>query len=125
MAYRFPAVGLLDGLYILDNVISPAALTGNVNNWAPTGIGDANVLFTDDDGSNYNITGLLAPSPAVRQVLRIIHNGSGTPTLMDSNVLSTAANRFQFAGNLSIQTDIGVTLMYDPSISRWRHLNRG
>lgn len=98
------------------NDISPSQITSNQDDYAPTGIATASVLRLTTDASR-NITGITTGSDG--RVLLIMNVGSFNIVLMD-DVTSTAANRFQLTGNLTLPADAGAFLWYDSTSSRWR-----
>jgi len=101
------------------NTISPPALVGTTNDYAPTGIEGVGVLRIAS-GGNRTLTGIQAPSPERVQVIYLVNIDAGTLTLADNNVGSLAANRFLLGGNITLATDEGIALFYDRTSNRWR-----
>lgn len=98
-------------------VVSPAQITSDQNNYAPTGLATAAMLRLSSDAAR-NITGL---SAGVAAGMLALHNiGSYTITLKDESASSTAANRFALTGDVAIAADAVVLLQYDATSSRWR-----
>lgn len=97
--------------------ISPAQLTANTNDYAPTGLSTASTLRLSTDASR-NLTGLTGGADGR---LLIMHNvGSFPLVLVDESVSSSAANRFALTANLSLAADDSCLLRYDNTSSRWR-----
>ena len=102
-------------------VISPAQITANQNDYAPTGFSTATVLRLSSDAER-NITGI---SGGVDGVTKVIHNVGLFPIVFtDEDPLSTAANRFAaagaVAGNRPLLPDSTIVIIYDGTSSRWR-----
>lgn len=111
--------GLVDAqqTFALTGDISPAQITANQNDYAPTGLSTASVLRLNTDASR-NITGLTGGSDG-RVIL--IHNiGTADIVLTDEDAASTAANRFALAANVTLAGDQSAMIQYDATTSRWR-----
>lgn len=99
-------------------VLSPAAITVSQNDYNPAGLGTCTVLRLTATGA-VNITGLTAPTTG-QQLILLANVGSNTITLTNEDASSTAANRFDLAGNFGLGGG-GLTLLaYDVTSSRWR-----
>jgi hypothetical protein len=97
--------------------ISPAQLTADQNDWAPTGHGTSSTIRFSTDAAR-NITGMAGGADGV---IRILHNiGSFNATIVNESTSSTAANRFAFGNNLTIGAGQSITVRYDATSSRWR-----
>lgn len=106
----------------LSGIISPSQITGDQNNYAPTGHADASVFRLSTDASR-NITGL-AGGVAGRFVF--VHNvGAQNVVLKDESASSTAANRFALTADLTLAADAVTILQYDGTSSRWRAVSGG
>lgn len=109
-----------DSLIVFEADISPAAIGGAVNDYAPTGFATASTIRQDLSAAA-NITGLAAGSDGR---IIMLHNidAVDTLTLNHDNAGSTAANRFFLPNNASvaIRPNGSVTLRYDSTSSRWR-----
>ena len=114
----------LDENFVLAGIID-ASLSGDINDWAPTGVGAASTVRVAASGA-VNVTGMLAP--AEDGTVRIIENvGSYPLTLVPSSVSSAAANRFLISKPLVVGPNASVVLKYDldgGSTPRWRVLDR-
>lgn len=102
-----------------DAAITPTVISVSQNNYAPTGIGSA-VLMRLSSNSNIELTGLVAPSPAAARVLFMVNVGSEDIKLKNESVSSSAANRFAISGDITVQSNESMTLIYDPVSARWR-----
>lgn len=108
---------------VFANVLSPAQITADQNNYSPTGISSASMLRLSSDAAR-NITGL-ASSTAGRVI--VVHNvGANNIVLVDESTSSTAANRFALpSGNLTLTPDSVTVLQYDGTSQRWRATSYG
>lgn len=123
---------VINGPWVIgDNaILSPAALTGAANDYDPVGWRSAGVVqvsavHLSTDGGNYNLTGMAAPSPALRNMIFIQNVGaSGNITLVANSASSVAENRFDFNGNTTLQPMEGIWMVYNTSKSRWTEIAR-
>jgi len=101
------------------NVISPAALNANVDNYSPTGLSDSTHVRISAS-SAYSVSGISA-SVNVKQKY-IINIGSSNITILNDNSSSTAANRILIpgGGDLVLSQNDSITLFYDDASTRWR-----
>mgnify|MGYP001595776810 CR=1 FL=1 len=103
------------------SVITPAALSASVNNYAPNG-GDAAFLWRlNPNGGAYNITGIVAP--AVAGAMHWITCLAGTSiTLTHADAASSAVNRFNLpsAANIAMGGFDNVLIIYDGTAQRWK-----
>lgn len=110
------------GAFYTGAVLSPAQLTANTDNYAPTGIQSAAVLRLSTDASR-NLTGIVPTNSAGNAFsgrrLTIINVGAQNLVLVN-NATSTEANRFLMNANLTLNANEAVELMYDAVSSRWR-----
>lgn len=100
----------------LTGVISPAQLTANTNDWAPTGIEDAFLIRVSTDASR-DLTGIA--DQGAGRTLKLTNVGSNNLVLKDEDANSTAANRFALSGDLTLGASQSVILHYDETASRW------
>lgn len=98
-------------------IISPAQLTANTDDWAPTGLATARVIRLSTDISR-NITGMVAQSGAR---LTLINVGAAN-AVFKHEVTSTGANRFNTPGGADFTLSPSGTceVFYDATSSRWR-----
>lgn len=106
---------------LLTGVISPAQITANQNDYAPTGLGTASILKLSSDAAR-SITGLAAGGEGC--VVSLINTGSQTINLLDESASSSAANRFTLGGDVAIGAKQAILLRYDSTASRWYALAR-
>jgi hypothetical protein len=99
-------------------VISPAQLTGNTNNWNPTGLATADAIRVSTDDS-HDLTGIVAPAAA--KTLLLVNVGDQELQLVH-DATSTAANRFicPETSDLTLGEGESVWLVYDMTTARWR-----
>lgn len=103
----------------LSGVISPAQLTANTDDWAPTGIATATVIRFSTDASR-NITGLTGGADGR---IIVLHNVGAQNAVLKDETTSTAANRFALTGDITIPADGVVALQYDGTTTRWRSVS--
>lgn len=98
--------------------ISPAQLTANTDNYAPTGIDTCSVLRVSTDASR-NLSGIT--NGADGRILFLMNVGAN-PLVLLHDQLSTAANRFLCPSGVSftLPANGGIQLVYDAGSSRWR-----
>jgi hypothetical protein len=106
----------------LSGVIAPPQITGNQNDYNPSGIASAVVVQLSSDASR-TISGLAGGAEG--RVVSIVNVGSQPIALSDESVSSTAANRFALGGNLSIAGKQAAILRYDGTAARWRLMSGG
>lgn len=107
------------GALLVRNVISPAALAANTDDWAPDDLADADVIRASTDASR-NLTGIVAPESGFQALL--LYNVGTFDLVLQHDATSTAANRFYCPGSadLTLRPDAAVLLIYDLTSSRWR-----
>ena len=103
--------------------VTPAAIGSNTDDYNPTEgaktIDDAVLLRLSTSG-NYVITGLIAPVNYRGQIIYLVNVGSNNLTLNDDDASSLAANRFFIGANKTLQSDEGITIVYDTVNQKWR-----
>jgi hypothetical protein len=102
----------------LSGVISPAQLTANQDNWAPTGCDLATAIRASTDASR-NITGLSC-SQADGMVITLHNIGSNDMVIVNESASSTAANRFAVGSDVTLTAGLSYSFRYDGTSSRWR-----
>lgn len=106
----------------LQGVLTPAQITVNQNNYAPTGLDYANTLRLGADQIR-NITGLTGGYEGRILVIRNVGAGSdSTIVLKRESASSTAANRFALNEDYCIDPGGKAVLQYDATSQRWRPL---
>jgi hypothetical protein len=104
--------------FFLTGDISPTALSGDVDNYDPTGNSTASVIRIDGGAANRNITGLVGGSDGKIKV--ILNIGATNNLVLKNDTTSTAGNRFLFGADITLTPDQGGTLWYDSTDSRWK-----
>lgn len=98
--------------------ITPTALSGDANDYAPTGFSTATVIRQDGGAADRNVTGLAGGSDGLVKVFLNI-GATNALVLKNASGSSTAANRFQFGADLTLTPSQGAILRYDGTLSRW------
>lgn len=103
-------------------VTSPAALTGDVTNYSPSGLSASGALRVDP-GAAGRVINSLATGSSGRYLLVMNISATQTLTLLhDDGATGTAANRFLCPDNASVVIPVNGSrlLWYDGTSSRWR-----
>ena len=103
------------------DMLSPAQITANQNDYNPTGLSKALFLRVSTDASR-NITGL-AGGWANRE-LKLFNVGAFDIVLKNGDAASSAANRFEIGADITVGPAEGVTLLYDGAAQLWRCAGR-
>lgn len=111
-------LGLLASTFTLSGDISPTALSGDVDNYNPTGLSTSAVIRIDGGASDRNITGLVAQGDGSVKI--ILNVGTTNSLILKNDTTSTAANRFLFGADIAIRQGGGLVIWYDTTSSRWR-----
>jgi hypothetical protein len=98
--------------------LTPTAMSGDVNDYAPTGHGTACTLRIDGGAADRNVTGLAGGAGGRDVVIKNIGTTNGI-TLVDASASSTAANRFACGGDVSLSAGKAAVIRYDATASRW------
>ena len=122
-AYTFQFGATMGGSVAQSGVLTPAQITSNQNDYAPTGLATASVLRLSTD-ANRNVTGLTGGTAG--RLIRIVNSGTQVLTLVNNSGLSTAANRFSFQNTASIVLNAGdvLDLQYDSTSAVWRSVDK-
>lgn len=105
----------------LTATLSPSELTGDADDYAPSGFGDAAVINLSAT-SSIEITGLAGGTDG--RVLVLVNVGTQSITLKNQASASSAANRFAAEADIMLGADAAALLRYDGGASRWRILAR-
>lgn len=120
------SVLLGDALFV-SNSVSPAQITADQNDYAPTSGDFAFVWRVNADNNVRKITGAAVGTWAVKdgRLLAIMNVGATTVTLTHQDAGSTAANRFYFPGNANCVLNPGgsILLWYDSTLAAWTVLS--
>jgi len=112
--------GSISGSFILDSVVSPAALVAATHNWIVAGLATANVIYATSTGNN-DLTGIDSTGIVNGQTYFIYNIGvAGDIKIKNNNAGSLAANRIITNGDVNVKVGMGVILSYDTTASRWR-----
>lgn len=107
------------GACIISGILTPAAMTANTNDWNPVGMSAAMVLRISSTTS-IDLTGIVAPSPAVNQLWYVYNVGTEQIAFINDSGLSSVGNRFLFGNNRTLQANEGLVLWYDVDSAGWR-----
>jgi hypothetical protein len=103
------------------DVIRPAQLTTNTNNWAAGQTGKSVVYV--NASAQFTLTGIT--NGKANSFIVLVNNGAKAITLMNENAASAAANRFIIPGVSGLKSlgPNGIQwLLYDSTAQRWRLL---
>lgn len=104
---------------IYEGEITPSEITGDQDNYAPTGF-DAAITLRLSSNATRSLTGL-AGGAAGREV-RVWNVGSFNVVLQPEDAGSTAGNRFAIPAFITLAPNQAVILQYDGTSARWRAL---
>lgn len=103
---------------VVKGTLSPAQITANQNNYAPTNFADAFHLRLSVNADR-DMTGLAGGGDG-RIIIVTNISALGILTLKNEDAASTAANRFSFpTANIPIKQNESLILRYDVTSSRW------
>lgn len=102
--------------------ISPTALSGDVNDYNPSGLSTANYVRIDGGAADRNITGLTAPASGSSIVTLVNIGTTNNLVLKHQSGSSSATNRFLNGGGTDITLTPGslAACWYDTTTTRWR-----
>ena len=113
----------LDGI-----IITPPTLTGNVDDYNPTGFSTCSIIRLDIDANNREITGFVAPAAGVNRIITVCNINAGMDDIKfkENNAGSVAANRILLRDNAdkAIKANETAIFWYDHTSARWRPYNR-
>ena len=100
---------------------TPSQITANQDDYAPTGLENANVLRLDADQIR-EITGISGGYDG--RVIRVVNVGGADSTIVlrRQSSSSSAANRFSLLRDITLDSGESVSLQYDGPSQRWRTL---
>lgn len=107
------------GAFSINSVLSES-VTSQKDDWAPTGIANANVIRISGSGTQ-SITGLSAGSSGAIHLI-VNADGGAIFILENEDTQSTETNRFAGPNGADVSLNPGdcVLIWYDPSSERWR-----
>lgn len=119
----FSGVSDVQGTLKLTGFVTATAIAANQNDYTATDGSNTcstkAVLRLSATGASRNVTGLSCGQ--AEGDIKIIHNvGSQNIVLTNQDTGSTAANRFLFGGDVTLQPDYSITVKYDAVTLRWR-----
>lgn len=95
------------------------AISSNVDNLVIPDL-ENTVLVRLDVSGNRSITGIIPVNTDDAQEIRVFNVGTGNLSFKDNDSGSDPENRFLLGGDKNVQSDEGLTLIYDPDDDRWR-----
>lgn len=112
----------VQGALKLSNENAPAQITADQNDYNPGSVvcSSTTTILINSNAAR-NITGLAGGVQGCE--MHLINNGSFSITLKDSNVSSSAANRFGFGGDYIIASKGAIHIKYDGTDSLWRNMS--
>jgi len=115
--------------YLVQNVLTAATLTSNVNNWNPTGFNaNTDMIRVNVNANNRAITGIVAPAAGVNRILAVknINTASLDIRFVHNSSNSLPQNRFLVRDNntKSIKPNETALWFYDHIVNRWTPFNR-
>lgn len=113
-------VGQIDEALFISGTISPTTITSNQNNYNPTDLSTASVVRMTSDASR-DITGFAGG--AAGRVLFLFNIGAN-PIVLKNDTTSTAANRFLFGVDRTLEAGRSIIIVYDSTVSRWRDVSQ-
>src|SRR5262245_43638024 len=121
--YPNPTVAQVSGALKLPGVLSPATLTGDVNDYAPANFATNATIRITGGAADRTISGFAEGTAGERQ---LVCNVGTTNALIfpNQNASSAAANRFLFTGTtgdtLTLPPEHCKGFWYDSTATRWR-----
>lgn len=104
----------------LTNTISPAALTADVDDYAPPGGADANIWRLTTNGGNYRVRGWVGGSQGRFVILYNANAPLGGTISVGAECTTTAAgNRMTAPAGIGLRPGEGRRFNYDGTINRW------
>lgn len=102
-------------------ILVPAQITANQNDYNPTDLSIAEILYLDLDADR-SLTGIAGGS--TNRELSIFNGSAFRLTLVDASASSTAGNRFSIGSDFVLRSGQGVRLIYVAALSRWQIIGR-
>ena len=111
--------GTISGPIVWNGTLTPATITGDLDDYSPTGFATANTLRLDTT-LDIEITGFDSTGIVDGQVFAVHNISTKKIKIKKNNNGSTASNRMQIKGDLTIEKDESFLMQYDSTSSRWR-----
>jgi hypothetical protein len=109
-------------------ILAPATIGSNQDDYNPTGWLDSGVVqvvgLQLNASTSVDLTGLAAPTDGKTYMVFINNTGTDTITLKNNDGSSSAANRFLFSSDVSLDGEEGIWMYYSQTDSRWREIAR-
>lgn len=125
---NFDRADLVGVEQITGPIITPPTLTGNVDDYNPTGFSDCNLVRQEADANNRQISGFIAAAAGVNRIIYITNiSGAGDDLrFMNNNAGSLVANRILLRdnGDRTIRPNETAAFYYDHVQARWISFNR-
>jgi hypothetical protein len=117
--YPNPTVVKASAQFDLPGYLNPPVLTGNVNDWNPTGFGTATIIRVDGGAVDRRITGLAAQNSGN---IKNLCNIGTTNMLVLGNLdsASSANNQLALTSDVTLAPALCKPLWYDGLSAKWR-----
>lgn len=106
----------LDGAIAFGGILTPPAVTGDVDDYNPDDLASASVVRITEEG-DYNVTGIQGGAPG--RILILENAGEWNLGLLNQSEDSTAANRFMLVRDVLLVPGASIALQYDAILERW------
>jgi hypothetical protein len=116
---RTTAAAKLNAGFHLTGDISPAQIAADQNDYNPAGLSVASVLRLASNATR-NITGLAGGADG--RMIALVNVGANNIVLKDASAASSAANRFAFGADVTLEAKQSAVLWYDATDARWKLL---
>jgi hypothetical protein len=113
-----PIVERISSQLLLSGIISPAQIAADTNDYNPPNLANASTLRLGTDAAR-NLTGIAGGASG--RIL-VLHNAGAFPLILKNATTSSAGNQFQFAGDVTLQSNQSMAIQYDGTNSKWRTL---
>ncbi len=114
--------GSFTGLMTLDDSghIGPISTGSDIDNLVHANLETGNYLLINPS-SDIEITGILAPAAGINQMLFFSNTSNSKKVkFKNNNSSSSSANRFLLKGDITVEKNMGLILIYDHVANRWR-----
>lgn len=109
--------GLIPEKFGLTGIISPSQITGDQNDYNPTGWATCSVARISSDATR-NMTG--AAGVGTGEIKLLYNIGTQNIVLKDESASSASTNRWALNGDFTLGPDEGAFIQYDLTSTRWR-----
>ena len=116
--------GSLDGLITLNAVIGPISTGSDIDDLSNPALATGNYLIINPS-NDIDLTGITAPAVGVNQVLFFTNSSNSKKVkFKNNNSSSSSDNRFLFKGDITVEKNMGMILIYDHTANKWRCLTK-